>query len=104
MSTARAQDAFSLWGAVVVGPDGAYGWASNANTEIEAEQAADANCSYQCETGFTFYDSCGAIAVSHHNAFWGHGDERFIAEANAMDACEQQFGFGCAINVWACTD
>ncbi len=101
---AAAQDV--LWGAVVVGPNGAYGWAVNAFSETQAEIAAMANCQGGCSEGFTFYDSCGAIALSLDQStwYWGNGDDQWLAEENALDACFDDWGDACEIAVWACTD
>ena len=99
---AMAQDI--LWGAVMVGPNGAYGWAVNAITESQAEFAARANCDGACTQGFTFYNSCGAIAVGSNLAFWGYGDTQWFAEEEALDSCHDNTGYYCEIAVWACTD
>lgn len=98
---AKAQE---LWGAVVVGPDGAYGWSSNQWTEQAAESLAMDYCQGQCTQGFTFYDSCGAISVAWDQAFMGHGDTQEVAEAEALYACHIEMDGGCEIMVWACTD
>lgn len=92
------------WGAVVIGPGGAYGWAVNMATEWEAEQQALAGCEGYCTEGFTFYDTCGAIAVTGDYWYFGTGFTQGIAEDEALDACESDSGYACEIQVWACTD
>lgn len=99
---AVAQDV--LWGAVMVGPDGAYGWAVNALTESQAEVAAMDSCEGACTQGFTFYDTCGAIAVGGDQAYWGTGFDQLIAEDDALVSCSDDWGDNCEIAVWACTD
>ena len=100
--SASAQD--TLWGAIMVGPDGAYGWAVNADTEAEAELAARFNCEGQCTHGFTFYNTCGAIAIGGDEAYWGTGFTQFDAEDESLDSCEADWGDYCEVAVWACTD
>ena len=100
--TATAQDV--LWGAVMVGPNGAYGWATNALSEAQAEYAARENCGGACTQGFTFYNTCGAIAVGSDQAYWGTGYTQWDAEEDALLSCSGFFGDYCEIAVWACTD
>ena len=104
LSVAPAAQAQELWGAVLVGPNGAHGWSTNQWTEQAAEDLAMSYCEHQCTQGFTFYDSCGAIAVGWDEAFWGNGDTQYEAEEEALFACQSEVGGGCAIEVWACTD
>lgn len=101
--TAMAQSGVN-WGAIVVGPGGAYGWAINMATEWDAEQQAFANCGGACTDGYTFYDTCAAIAVNGDYWYIGEGFMQAIAEEEALVNCEAETGFGCVINVWACTD
>ena len=92
------------WGAVAVGPNGGYGWATNVWTQREAEAAAIENCYGECITGYTFYDSCGAIAMGGDLAFSGGGATQAEAEAQALEFCRTDVGEGCEIKVWACTE
>jgi len=102
-SMARAQDAEN-WGAVAVGPWGAYGWAVDAASEAEAEAGALSGCDGQCTQKFSFHDTCGAIAIGGERAFWGTGAEQSAAEQAALEACRAQIEGSCEAIVGACAD
>ena len=95
---ALAQDKY---GAVAVGPNGAYGWAVDYDTEKGAADAALKECGNDCD-GITFVNSCASIALGSQAGAWGVGDSRAEAERNALAECSKKSA-GCAIKVWGCT-
>ena len=58
------------WGAVGVGPGGAWGNAYDYPSERAAAQVAQNNCGGRCTTVKTFYNTCGAIAQGDGGG-WG---------------------------------
>lgn len=97
-SPAAAQDKY---GAVAVGPNGAYGWAVDYDTENAAAEAALKECGSECDD-ITFVNSCASIAIGNQSGAWGVGDSRAEAERNALAECSEK-GAGCSIKVWGCT-
>ncbi|MDJ0825059.1 MAG: DUF4189 domain-containing protein [Rhodobacter sp.] len=91
------------WGAVGIGPYGAYGYSYAHRSEDAAIGAAQDGCGGNCNNIHTFYNTCGAMAQGSDDA-WGFGwaGTRAQAEANALGYC-RDYGSGCAITVWACS-
>jgi hypothetical protein len=91
------------WGAVAMGPHGAYGWAAGQFSEQDAVNVAQAGCGYNCNVLKTFYNTCGALARAG-NGGWGFGwtGSRGGAENLALGYCAQR-GSNCQVTVWACS-
>jgi hypothetical protein len=91
------------WGAVGIGPNGAYGYSFDAPSESRAISIAQSGCGGNCTQIKTFYNTCGAMAQGSNGA-WGFGwaNTRGQAEANAMAYCRQN-GPNCGISVWSCS-
>lgn len=96
--------ASECWGAVGVGPGGAWGYSHSWHSEAEAIDAAHEGCEWDCTDMFSFYNGCAAIALTPDQQYYGRGFgwTRSDAEAEAYAACSA-FGTGCAIRVWACS-
>lgn len=91
------------WGAVAVGPNGAWGYAHSQTTEDRAVGNLQRACEGDCDNLHTFYNSCGAIAEdAQGNWGFGRGDSRIFAEQAALSFCGR-YGQGCQIRVWACS-
>ncbi|MEC7762707.1 MAG: DUF4189 domain-containing protein [Pseudomonadota bacterium] len=91
------------WGAVCIGPGGAWGYAHNYQSEAGAYDRAMAESRYGCDEVRTFYNTCGAMAVATNGGWgWSLGNSRAQAEAGAMNYC-RQYGGGCRVTVWACS-
>lgn len=94
----------NCWGAVGIGPNGAYGYAYDYGSEQGALDRMYAECP-SCNTSYTFVNACGAIAQAHDGA-WGSGwgTSRQLAEHYAGQTCSQYTrSGGCRTVVWACT-
>ena len=99
-----APPAAAEWGAVAVGPNGAYGWAVNRATRQAALDAAGRLCRGRCVEALSFNGGCGAIAYgTGGRGGWGTGPSRVEAENNALDACQERTA-ACRIVAWACND
>ncbi|MZR15148.1 DUF4189 domain-containing protein [Maritimibacter sp. DP07] len=91
------------WGAVGIGPGGAYGYAHDWNTERQAYGSAARGCEWDCTEIRTFFNTCAAMAVASNGGWgWGTGASRGAAESRAMGYC-RQYGNGCRVRVWACS-
>ncbi len=91
------------WGAVGVGPGGAWGTAYDYPSQSSATQAVQNNCGGNCSTIKTFYNTCGAIAQGD-NGGWGwawHGSKQ-EAQSQAIAYCVPN-DRNCRIAAWACT-
>lgn len=91
------------WGAVGIGPGGAWGYSYGKYSETDAVNALQGECEWDCDNVHTFYNTCGAIAEGN-SGNWGYGwaGTRSQAEDNAMGYCYQNGG-GCSVRVWACS-
>ena len=91
------------WGAVGIGADGSFGWSHSHRSEGLAIQAAQDGCKGRCSEIKTFYNTCGAIAVSDNGA-WGFGwhENQELASDMAVDYCQDN-GYNCRVQVWACS-
>jgi hypothetical protein len=91
------------WGAVGIGPGGAYGYSYEHSSEARAINAAQQGCGGNCTNIKTFYNTCGAMARGNNGA-WGFGwaNSEGQAKANALGYCRQN-GRGCQVAVWACS-
>ena len=91
------------WGAVTVGPNGAYGFSHGHFSEQAAIEAANQGCSYSCNLTRTFYNTCGAIAMASNGGWgWAWGPSRTDAEGLALQYCYPN-GPNCRVRVWACS-
>lgn len=92
----------AAWGAVCIGPGGAYGYAYGWATSDQAYNAALEDSEYDCTEIRTFYNSCGAMAEGVGGWGWGTGGSRAIAESTAMNYC-RDYAHSCRVRVWACS-
>ncbi|MBL6427554.1 MULTISPECIES: DUF4189 domain-containing protein [Maritimibacter] len=91
------------WGAVCIGPGGAWGYAHSYGSESGAYNRALQESQYDCEEVRTFFNTCAAMAVASNGGWgWSTGNSRGQAEAGAMSYC-RQYGSGCQVRVWACS-
>ena len=91
------------WGAVAVGPNGAYGFAHSWGSEQQALDTANAGCEWDCTIARTFYNSCAAIAVADNGGWgWAYESSRELAESSAMNYCMDN-GYNCRVRVWSCS-
>ena len=91
------------YGAVGVGPRGAWGNAYNYPSSRSAIRAVQRNCKGNCTTIKSFYNTCGAIAQGD-NGGWGwawHGNQN-EARSQAIAYCVPN-DRNCRIRSWACT-
>ena len=91
------------WGAVGIGPGGAWAYSYGKYSETDAVNALQGECEWDCDNVQTFYNTCGAIAEGS-SGNWGFGwaDTCVQAEENALGYCYQNGG-GCSVRVWACS-
>ncbi|GAA6180550.1 MULTISPECIES: DUF4189 domain-containing protein [unclassified Shimia] len=91
------------WGAVAIGPNGAWGYSHSHYSEQNATHALQTECEWDCDNVHTFYNTCGAIAKAHAgNWGFGKGSTRQSAEYSALAYCSQ-YGDGCEVKVWSCS-
>ncbi|MEP2532633.1 DUF4189 domain-containing protein [Shimia sp.] len=91
------------WGAVGIGPNGAWGFSWGQYSEQDAVNALQSECEWDCNNVKTFYNTCGAMAEGNQgNWGFGWGNSRGLAEDNAIGYCYQNGG-GCQIKVWSCS-
>jgi hypothetical protein len=91
------------WGAVAIGPGGAYGFSHSWASEQQAYDSAQTGCEWDCTVVQTFYNSCAAIAVADNGGWgWGYDSTRYAAESRAMSYCAEQ-GYNCRVRVWSCS-
>jgi hypothetical protein len=91
------------WGAVGIGPNGAYGWAHSHVSEEAAYNAAQSGCGWNCTNVRTFYNSCGAMAEADNGGWgWAWDRTRELAESAAISYC-MDYGYNCRVVVWACS-
>ncbi len=89
------------WGAVGTGPNGAYGWAVDFETEKAAIDYAISACQGDCtDGGVSFRNSCAAIAKGGGYFGWAASASKSMAQANALAYCGNS---SCEIQVWGCT-
>lgn len=91
------------WGAVGIGPNGAWAYAHGHRTEQDAINTAQGQCGWNCNPVKTFYNTCASIAQAD-NGGWGFATEKTIelAKSSAMSWCMDQ-GRNCQPRVWACS-
>lgn len=91
------------WGAVGMGPGGAWGYSYGQYSESDAINVLQEECGWDCDTVRTFYNTCGALAEGN-TGNWGFGwaGTRSQAENNALGYCSD-YGGGCDVRVWACS-
>ncbi len=91
------------WGAVGIGPNGAYGWAHSHGSERAAYNAAQSGCRGNCDEIRTFYNTCGAMARASNGGWgWAWANSRQAAENSALGYC-RDYGRNCRVVVWACS-
>jgi hypothetical protein len=94
----------TCWGAVGIAPNGAYGFSTSYATEDAALNRMFSECP-NCDTWYTFFNACGAIARASDGA-WGSGwgTSRQLAESYATQTCNTHTrSGGCRTSVWACS-
>lgn len=91
------------WGAVAIGPNGAWGFSHSWPSEQQAFDAAQQGCEYDCTEFRSFANSCAAIAQGS-NGYWGWGQagSRGEAEGTALSYCANG-AYDCVVRVWACS-
>ncbi len=92
------------WGAVGIGPGGAWGFSHSYPSEQQAYDRVVEECQWNCDVIQTFWDTCGSIA-SASNGAWGFATRlyRDDAQSAALDQCWQYGGNDCTVTVWACS-
>ncbi|MGE0733893.1 MAG: DUF4189 domain-containing protein [Alphaproteobacteria bacterium] len=91
------------WGAIAVGPRGAYGWAVDFPSRAAAEAAALRECGGTCTRKLSFSNACAAYATTPRMDYgWAVRQTREAAQLVAMQECSK-YGQGCQIRVWGCT-
>lgn len=92
------------WGAVALGPGGAYGFALHTDTGSDAERAARAACHSACTRVLAFHDGCGAVAMGRKGVgAWAFGASADEARQHAIELCTLD-AEGCRIRAQGCTD
>lgn len=85
---------------------GAVGWSYDYPSRKAAEGTALGNCQGHgggCSVAFWFSNNCGALAASADRSIgWGWADNRFAAQARALDECRKHGRAGCQIRAWSC--
>lgn len=93
------------WGAVGIGPNGAWGYSHSQYSEadaISAAQGPDA-CQGDCDIVQTFYNTCGALSEGSDGSWgFGYAGTRELAEETSLEYC-RDYGTGCQVRVWACS-
>ena len=101
---ARRSRDWTDWGAVAIGPGGAFGLALHYDNEREAREAALRDCRNRCDRSLPFHDSCGAVAVARNGTdFWAVGPSREEASRQASLICAEEASH-CRIAAVGCTD
>lgn len=91
------------WGAVGVGPGGAWGNAYDYPSQQAAAQAVQNSCQGDCTTIKTFFNSCGAIAQGDSGGWgWAWHVSKQEAQSRAIAYCVPN-DRNCRITTWACT-
>ena len=91
------------WGAIAVGPGGAWGYAHGKISQDAAYSGAQGGCEGDCTEVYTFFNACGAIAVASNGATgWAIDTSRESAENAALRSCAS-VGRACGVRVWACS-
>ncbi|TCL01611.1 uncharacterized protein DUF4189 [Shimia isoporae] len=91
------------WGAVGIGPNGAWGYSHSQYSEREARNVVQSECGGNCDVVQTFYNTCGALSEgSEGNWGFGWANTRDAAEETSIGYCEDHGG-GCRVRVWACS-
>ncbi len=95
---------YTDWGAMALGPRGAYGFTVHRETGGEAERIARARCHDACNRVLAFHDGCGAIALGRKGiGAWGIGPSADEARRHALDLCTLDAS-DCRIRASGCTD
>lgn len=91
------------WGAVGVGPNGAWGNAYDYPSQNAAAQAVQNRCGGNCTTIKTFFNSCGAIAQGDFGGWgWAWNVNKNEALSSAIAYCVPN-DRNCRVTTWACT-
>lgn len=91
------------YGAVAIGPRGAYAYSYHYPSAQAAYDAAQDSCNWGCDVVKTFYNTCGAIAQADNGAWgWGWESTAELAQSTAMNYC-MDVGRNCQVRVWACS-
>jgi hypothetical protein len=91
------------WGAVGVGPNGAWGTAYDYSSDDAAARAAQSGCKGSCTIIRTFFNSCGAIAEGDNGGWgWAWNVSKDEALSSAIAYCVPN-DRNCRVTAWACT-
>ena len=91
------------WGAVGIGPGGAWGNAYDYPSERAAARAVQNSCQGGCTTIKTFFNTCGAIAQGDNGGWgWAWAGTPDDAQSSAIAYCVPN-DRNCRIRTWACT-
>jgi Domain of unknown function (DUF4189) len=109
MLSAQTVKAQNSYGATAYSPtSNATGISWNHVTEKEALDAAVAVCNQEsegandCKALTSNRNNCGAIAVGKGGAGAGWGNDKGVAEAQALAACSELEGGKCEVQLSAC--
>jgi hypothetical protein len=96
------------YGAIAYGRTStAWGTSYRWDSQSKAEGVALKNCKAHgddCEPLVWYKNQCGAVAASDaSDAFWGLGDTKRLASAQAEQKCEAAGGMNCAVQTAECS-
>jgi hypothetical protein len=97
------------YGAIAYGARStAFGYAFNKDSADAARQTALGNCKQHgddCKVVTSYSKTCGAVAAVEEKSVFsvGQGSSQDKAETAAMTACTRQYGTGCQVEVWTCS-
>lgn len=92
----------NCWGAVGIGPQGAWGFSHSYAYEGDAISRVQGECP-NCNVINTFYNSCGAMAVASNGGYgFAWAGSRYEAERAALGYC-RDYGPNCKNVVWSCS-
>lgn len=91
------------FGAVGIGPGGAYGFAHSYSSASGATNRVQRECHGNCTIIRSFFGACGAISSGNGGAWgWAYAPTRARAETMAQGYCRAN-GSGCRVRAWACS-
>lgn len=91
------------WGAIGIGPNGAYGYSHGHPTEDTAIEAAQQGCGWTCTNVQSFANGCGSMAVGATGGWgWGVAETSIGAEEIAYAYCSDN-DYDCGIVVTNCS-
>ena len=96
-----AETAGGQFGAIAVGPDGAWGVSWDHSSQADADQRALRECSDCRVVVRVIGPTCGAYATNGSAAGWALGATREVAELSSYGECSAR-GPGCSVLAYAC--